>query len=123
MTYKSDTPMSRSAEPAPPSHAPPGDPNANSAMLKADIDSGATGDKVNAFDPGLSMLGTDDEAAGTPNSAARVNLARQQESKQRFQAGAAKSGEAHGGSSKALYGFIALIVLVGVIVAGALVLR
>jgi hypothetical protein len=115
--------MSHSAERAAPSHAPLNDPKANPAMLKADIDSGATGDKVNAFDPGLSMLGTDDEAGGTPNSAERVNLARQQESKQRFAAGAAKTGAAHGGSSKALYGFVALIVLVGIVVTAALVLR
>ena len=32
------------------------------AMLKADIDSGSTGDKVAHYDPGLSQLGTDDEA-------------------------------------------------------------
>lgn len=38
------------------------------AQLKADIDSGRTGDKVASPDPGLSPLGTDDEAAGVPAS-------------------------------------------------------
>ena len=49
------------------------------AQLKADIDSGRTGDKVAAGDPGLSPLGTDDEAAGRPPSAARIHAARLQE--------------------------------------------
>jgi hypothetical protein len=38
-------------------------------QLRADIDSGRTGDKVSAPDPGMAPLGTDDEAAGTPPSA------------------------------------------------------
>ena len=46
-------------------------------QLKADIDSGATGDKVvEGFDLGLSTLGTDDEAAGSPNTPEQVALAR-----------------------------------------------
>ena len=51
------------------------------AQLKADIDSGRTGDKVSAPDPGLSPLGTDDEAAGTPASPERIHAARAQEAK------------------------------------------
>ena len=44
--------------------------------LKSDIDSGRTGDKVvEGFDLGLSTLGTDDEAAGTPNTPEQVALA------------------------------------------------
>ncbi|HEY8611468.1 MAG TPA: hypothetical protein VIL69_09295 [Roseomonas sp.] len=39
---------------------------ATTAQLKRDVESGATGDKVPMLDPGLSPLGTDDEAAGTP---------------------------------------------------------
>jgi hypothetical protein len=35
-------------------------------MLKYDIDRGRGGDKVDAFDPAVAPLGTDDEAAGTP---------------------------------------------------------
>ena len=49
------------------------------SQLKADIDAGRTGDKVAEGDPGLSPLGTDDEAAGRPASPERVALARQQE--------------------------------------------
>ena len=51
-------------------------------QLKGDIDSGHTGDKIpestseNGFDPGLATLGTDDEAAGTPNTPEQVALAR-----------------------------------------------
>ena len=38
-------------------------------QLKADINAGRTGDKTpEEFDLGLSTLGTDDEAAGTPNT-------------------------------------------------------
>ena len=46
-------------------------------QLKADIDSGKTGDKTpEGFDLGLSPLGTDDEAAGTPNTAQQIAAAR-----------------------------------------------
>ena len=49
----------------------------NVQQLKADIDSGKTGDKVvEGLDLGLSTLGTDDEAAGTPNTPEQVALAR-----------------------------------------------
>ena len=48
-------------------------------MLKADIDSGSTGDKVAHYDVGLSPLGTDDEAAGLPPSPERIALARRTE--------------------------------------------
>ncbi len=51
------------------------------SQLKDDIDSGRTGDKVVAGDPGLSPLGTDDEAAGRPPSPERVAMAREQEKK------------------------------------------
>jgi hypothetical protein len=36
------------------------------AQLRADIDSGRTGDKVAAIDHAVAPLGTDEEAAGTP---------------------------------------------------------
>lgn len=49
----------------------------NTQQLKADIDSGKTGDKVvEGFDLGLSTLGTDDEAAGSPNTPEQVAMAR-----------------------------------------------
>ena len=41
-------------------------------QLRADIDSGRTGDKVSAPDPAMAPLGTDDEAAGTPPSPAAI---------------------------------------------------
>ncbi len=43
--------------------------------LKGAIDRGLTGDKVAFPDPGAAPLGTDDEAAGTPDTAARVRTA------------------------------------------------
>jgi hypothetical protein len=44
--------------------------------LRADIDRGRTGDKVDAPDPAAAPLGTDEEAAGTPISQDAVALAR-----------------------------------------------
>jgi succinate dehydrogenase / fumarate reductase, cytochrome b subunit len=49
--------------------------------LKGAIDSGRTGDKVAFEDPAASPLGTDDEAAGTPDTADRVATAMRQELK------------------------------------------
>jgi hypothetical protein len=49
------------------------------AQLRSDIDSGRTGDKVNAHDPAAAPLGTDEEAAGTPPSPEVVSLSRAQE--------------------------------------------
>jgi hypothetical protein len=43
-------------------------------QLRADIDSGRTGDKVAAPDPAMASLGTDDEAAGTPPSSDAIAL-------------------------------------------------
>ncbi|HYD31074.1 MAG TPA: hypothetical protein VEB64_09505 [Azospirillaceae bacterium] len=42
-------------------------PGSQAARLRADIDSGRTGDKIPAIDPAASPLGTDDEAAGQIN--------------------------------------------------------
>jgi hypothetical protein len=47
--------------------------------LRVDIDSGWTGDKVDWPDPAAAPLGTDDEAAGTPPSRERAELALRQE--------------------------------------------
>jgi len=47
--------------------------------LKGAIDSGRTGDKVASYDPGAAPLGTDDEAAGTPDTPDRVGLAMREE--------------------------------------------
>jgi hypothetical protein len=48
-------------------------------QLRADIDSGRTGDKVSAPDPAMAPLGTDDEAAGMPPSPAAIALTRRLE--------------------------------------------
>ncbi len=48
-------------------------------QLRADIDSGRTGDKVSAPDPAMAPLGTDNEAAGTPPSPAAIALTRRLE--------------------------------------------
>ena len=49
-------------------------------QLKADIDAGKTGDKIDqGFDPGLAPLGTDDEASGTRPTPEEVRLARELE--------------------------------------------
>ena len=47
--------------------------------LRADIDSGRTGDKVAARDPAAAPLGTDDEAAGTPPKPEDIAQARSRE--------------------------------------------
>ncbi len=57
--------------------------------LKGAIDSGRTGDKVAFDDPGAAPLGTDDEAAGTPDTAERVALAMGQELKNGYASGPA----------------------------------
>jgi len=49
------------------------------SQLRADIDSGKTGDKVAWPDPAAAPLGTDEEAAGTPISPEAVATARAQE--------------------------------------------
>ena len=91
------------------------------AMLKADIDSGATGDKVEGFDPGMAMLGTCEEAGGNSLTPAQLALARREERKMRWLAGARKLGYPHGHGNPALYGFVGFIALVAVVVIGAIV--
>jgi hypothetical protein len=52
-------------------------------QLRIAIDQSDAGDKVHAGDPAAAPLGTDDEAAGTPNSPAQVRLAAAHEVKAR----------------------------------------
>jgi hypothetical protein len=47
--------------------------------LRGEVDTGRTRDKVDFPDPAAAPLGTDDEAAGRPPSAADVALARSQD--------------------------------------------
>lgn len=102
--------------------APPRSENPTTAQLKADIDSGATGDKNAVFDPGLSTLGTDDEAAGTPPEPHRIRLARKLEGARRWAVGTRPSNFAHGGRDFAAYAFGAGIALIGLILAGGIIL-
>jgi hypothetical protein len=97
--------------------APPASENPTSAQLKGDIDSGRTGDKVGVFDPGLSPLGTDDEAAGTPNGPHRVRMARHFERVRRWAQGARPVPTSHNTPSFAGNLFIGLIVVIGVVLA------
>lgn len=86
-------------------------------MLKGDIDSGRTGDKNPIFDPALSPLGTDDEAAGTPPNAFRIALARHSETLGRWMQGG-QAGAAHhkwDGFPVVFVGSIGLIALILVI--------
>jgi hypothetical protein len=80
-------------------------------QLRADIDSGATRDKVPGSDPAAAPLGTDAEAGGGGPSADEVALARQREV-QRSHADPAPSASGSGrGRSMVLWGLVALIAL------------
>jgi hypothetical protein len=83
------------------------------SQLKDDIDSGLTGDKNATADPGLSPLGTDDEAAGRPASPERVALAREEEKKIGRLATAADKPKTH---APIMVLIAAIVVIAGVIV-------
>jgi hypothetical protein len=55
---------------------------ANPTLLKQDVDSGRTGDKIDYPDPVTAPLGTDDEAAGTPITRTQLDMARRIEQDQ-----------------------------------------
>jgi hypothetical protein len=112
LASRSDVPPTRTIEPMDP---PPASDRPTTAMLKGDIDSGRTGDKNPVFDPALSPLGTDDEAAGTPPNAFRIALARHSESLDRWMRGARQAGAAHAkwdGFPVVFVGFIGVVALV-----------
>ncbi len=111
MTAQPDVPRTRTIEPMAP---PPDSERPTIAMLKGDVDSGRTGDKNPVFDPGLSPLGTDDEAAGRPPSALRVAIARRYERVERWARGAKPAGAAHhkhDGMPVVFIGFIVAVAL------------
>ena len=108
---RTDLPPTHTIKPIDPPPAPGAD--STSAQLKADIDSGRTGDKIGELDPGLSSLGTDDEAAGRPPSAFRIALARYYETIGRWGAGG-RGTAAHSGQDGGLTVFVGLIVAIGV---------
>lgn len=109
MAASSDIPPARTIAPVDP---PPPSDQPTSAMLKADINSGRTGDKVGVLDPGLSSLGTDDEAAGRPPSPFRIALARYHETVGRWMSRGNHSSDAHDGRDRTLVGFVGLIVAI-----------
>jgi hypothetical protein len=102
-----------------PMDSPPMNAGSTTAQLKGDINSGRTGDKNEVFDPGLSPLGTDEEAGGSPLRPEQVDLARRQESIDRWQGGNDKDSYAHRNSRKAVYGYVGFIGLVLVLFVGA----
>lgn len=113
MAFRSEDP------PAPGSidvKAPPASDRPTTAMLKADIDSGRTGDKVAHYDPGLSQLGTDDEAAGNAPSPDRVALARKTEA---ASPQVRKAAKPDGENAFVMPLFIGCAVIVPVIIGGA----
>jgi hypothetical protein len=65
-------------EPRPTAPPPPG-ARSNPDALRADIDSGVTGDKVPVIDPAATPLGTDAEAAGAPPAPELVAAVRRAE--------------------------------------------
>ena len=84
---------------------------ANPTLLKRDIDTGATGDKVNYPDPAASPLGTDDEAAGTPVTQTQLDMARQTERVQGRQAG---PRDADFGAAPSRSGRATIVLLAGI---------
>ena len=100
-----------------PMEAAPENANPTTAQLKSDIDSGRTGDKVGVYDPGLSQLGTDDEAAGRPPSAQRIRMARHFEKVGRWVKGGRPAPTSHNTPSQATYLFVGLIATIGVVLA------
>ncbi len=103
-----------------PIDTPPPSDTPTTAMLKADINSGATGDKTEVFDPGMAMLGTCEEAGGHALSPKDIAIARHHEGAQRWTKGARKRGYAHHHSNAALYGYISFIGVVAMVFVGAL---
>lgn len=112
MAARSDIPPTRTIQPIDP---PPASADPTTAMLKADIDSGRTGDKVEVFDPGLSPLGTDDEAAGTSPSTFRITLARFTERAARWRHGSRNSSAAHNKLDGFPVVYVSFIVAVGLV--------
>src|SRR4051794_30334752 len=111
-TTNPDIPQTDTVKPVDP---PPPSEQPTSAMLKAEIDSGRTGDKVGVLDPGLSSLGTDDEAAGRPPSPFRVALARFHETVERWSDRGRRGGTSDQNRDVTLIAFLGALVVVGLV--------
>ena len=112
MAAQSDIPPTRTIQPIDP---PPASANPTTAMLKADIDSGCTGDKIGELDPGLSSLGTDDQTAGRPPSAFRIALARYYDTVGRWTTDGRSTTASHSGQDGGLTVFVGSIVAIGMV--------
>lgn len=98
---------------------PPDNETPTSAQLKADIDSGRTGDKVSHGDVGAAPLGTCDEAGDTPPTPQRIKLARENEAaSERVRAAA----NLHGERSWIMPLFYGAIIIIPAVVGGAILL-
>lgn len=115
--------MLRSETPPPPANLdfgePPASDNPTVAMLKGDIDSGSTGDKVSHGDVGAAMLGTCDEAGGTPPTPQRVKLARENEAASEQVRGVA---DVHGERRWTMPLYVGSVAAIAVVLVVALVL-
>jgi hypothetical protein len=115
MVMSRDLPPHHSAASPPRDHAPPEDDHPNPALLKADINAGLTGDKNEVLDPGMAMVGTCEEAAGTPLTREQLKTARIEETRHRWPHGRKSSSAAHNKSNQGMiwtYGsFLVLVAL------------
>lgn len=95
--------------------------NDTADRLRADIDSGRTGDKVDFVDPAAAPLGTDDEAAGSPPTAVEVGRARAQEVRNRpadrTMARRSREGRHFGGPNVQWVLPLVAVVVIGLVVA------
>lgn len=103
----------------PPPNAPNGEAE-NWDQLKAQIDSGASGDKVTAGDPAAAPLGTDAEAGGDRTTAEHMRLNAEQETKPaahdtRSTELAHNVGVKPGGSLGVIIGVVAALVLAAIL--------
>lgn len=110
MERRNDMPPAQTIRPM---EAPPDSSTPTTAQLKADIDSGGTGDKIGVFDPAMSPLGTDDEAAGTPPEPHRIRMARRLEGMQRWSKAAHRALLSRRGGDPVLVAYIGGIVAIG----------
>lgn len=113
MSFETDVPPHLSAQAAS-TPAPLDAPKPNTAMLKGDIDSGRSGDKVEVFDPGMAMLGTCEEAGGNALSPKDIARARFAEIKERWRFSGGKPGVAHDRADPTLALYVTFIGVAGV---------
>ena len=86
----------------------------NVDQLRAEIDSGRSGDKIAASDPAAAPLGTDDEAGGAPPSRNQVAMVHRQEVGRRvFSSGKDSEGLGQG------WWIIAITIVIGICVMAA----